>query len=551
MQNDFRVVPKMLVIPRVQADMSKLLAVALCLAGGVCLALGTQPALGQADFTVDEVTPPEMANPKDSAHRDAKAARTRCLTNAQLRAEDRANGMVWYTGYILPLMTDKSDFGAMSGHRVKLIADLSRIKNAEFHTDLISAAETYANRVLAGKYHPFARITAIQTIAHLNSVEVSVAQRVPTPYAPAMDILLERLGDASEVDAVKAVALFGIRRHMTALLGEDGPTLSPADLKKVTDALLPLVNETTPPGKRSAAGHAWMRSRAIDALAAIGEPGKNQSVYNALNAVVAEKDAPLSLRCAAANGLGLIRYPNDFKADFTKSAQGIATVAVASTERGFARFQMMKDAIASKENKPSSGGLGGGGLEGGGLAPPGGGGLAPPGGGDDGGGGLAPPGLGGPPSGDGGGFGLGGGQAGMSPEAKYPEYVIANLKRALRTELLCAQRGVQGTTKGSLTGLVGIAVVIPHKEPVTQINDSIETLLTILAENKDDFDETIDDLKEQVESLKDLVEPAGDTDPLANGGEAKKPADKGADKGAEIPGTPADTSPKGGAKPGL
>ena len=552
----------MLVIPRVQVAFSKWLALTLCAA-----AFSAGPVLGQTKHKVDPVNPPDMMNPKTQVHRDAKAARTRCLTSPTLRAEDRVDGMVWYTGYILPLMTDEADLGGMSERRVELIADLARIKDFEFHTKLVTEAETYANRVLAGNYHPFARITAMHTIAHLNSVEVSVSQRVPTPYAPAMDVLLARLKDAKELDAVKAVALFGIRRHLTTYLADDPRTISAADLKKMTDALLPLINEKTPPGKRSAAGHAWMRGRAIEALAALGEPGKGLVVYNAFNGVLEEKDAPISLRCAAANGLGLLRYPNDMKADFIKSADAIALAAVASAERNLARFQGLKDAIASRKNKPSDrGGSGVGGPPGGAGGDPGGiggppGGLGgdpggPPGGGADGGGldglGGDPGGLGGDPGGPAGGLGGGTGTANNQNTSEYPEFSVDNLQRSLRAELLCVQRGIRGTTKEPLLGLVGIAVVDPAKTREAEVDTAIENLLKLTVD-EEEFGKVMAKLQNQVDQLKELVAPAvaPAADPL--GAKSAEPeADplgaKPADKGDEIPSKTPETPPAGGAK---
>jgi hypothetical protein len=107
---------------------------------------------------------------------------------------------------------------------------------------------------------------------------------------------------STDSDAVRVAALLGLLRH--AGLGIADAQTRDGEL---TPALLDLV-KSAPPQGRSPEGHAWLRSMAIDVLAALHSVGPNGSVVTTLVGIVADKSVPITTRCAAARALGTFDY---------------------------------------------------------------------------------------------------------------------------------------------------------------------------------------------------------------------------------------------------
>jgi hypothetical protein len=93
-------------------------------------------------------------------------------------------------------------------------------------------------------------------------------------------------------------------RHVELL----GTSLPSATQARLTTAMLAWLTTNPAPQGRTAEGHAWMQRRAIDILAAMHHPGDNNQVFAAIYARFADRNAPLSLRCTAAEALGKLDY---------------------------------------------------------------------------------------------------------------------------------------------------------------------------------------------------------------------------------------------------
>ncbi len=112
---------------------------------------------------------------------------------------------------------------------------------------------------------------------------------------------------------MKVAALRGLLRHCTS-----GIASAQARDTAVIPALLELA-KSRPPKDRSPEGHAWMRTLAIESLAALHVPGVAgvaaigpNGVINAMVQIVGDPASPLSVRCAAARALGSINPAPQF-----------------------------------------------------------------------------------------------------------------------------------------------------------------------------------------------------------------------------------------------
>ncbi len=190
-----------------------------------------------------------------------------------------------------------------------------------------------AMRTIAlGNYHPLARYNAAILLGSL----VQYRQQ-ESPYPGALPALMACL-DANS-DLVRVAALQGILKQVKAKTdGQNRP--------QVMAAMLKIVREKTPPQGRTTDGHDWMRRRAIDVLAAMGDPGPNLSVVAALNAVLLDGQSSIDLACTAAKALGSIafRAPDDMNATATAAKIGQAALDACKSEVD--RATQRHDAVA-------------------------------------------------------------------------------------------------------------------------------------------------------------------------------------------------------------
>lgn len=538
---------------------------------GLCLT----PCLAQTAYQIDNLVDAKMANPKSIEYRTARKNKGRLMTAAALDANARASIKQWYTDYAFPLMTDYNDLGRASQLRIDLLTEISRIRNAEVHREMVSQTLDRMKTVVDGNYHPLVKVNAMYAIAGLNDVESSFSARVPQPAAEALPYLLEKLNDAKSIDGIKVAALVGIHRHVMSLLAPTPPrSMNPTQRDAVVAALLTVAKTKDAPANRSKAGHAWMRGRAMEALAALGEVGRDKSIYATIVDAVGDEKAPPSLRCIASRSLGLLRYPANFDADLSTAARDIGALAASATRREIKRIEGLQRDIAKAASAASGGGassfgggpagaeFGGGadaGGAGGGADPAGAGGGADPAGagagaGGGAGGGADPAGFGSGGFGSGGfgsggagsSLGLGGAAGGLTgppgSAVSLPQFRIDNFKRRLRYQLRCVSMGIRGTGSAKLPGFKGVAQD-PHKTVVDEVDKSVDAVLDAVNKNAP-LEEILTELKKAVGSLETLTQkekPAPPGDP----GAAPAAAPSG-DVPGDVPGAPAKAAP---AKP--
>jgi hypothetical protein len=131
------------------------------------------------------------------------------------------------------------------------------------------------------------------------------------PYAPSLDWLMKVLSipPSSELAYLKPAALVGITRFAEE-------KAIPADkMATVSKELLKLLNETDAPAGRSASAQNFLRRSAGKALAAIGSPGPNNIVLKSFEAIAADPQAKLTLRCEMTQFINALTFPPEAKID--------------------------------------------------------------------------------------------------------------------------------------------------------------------------------------------------------------------------------------------
>jgi hypothetical protein len=159
------------------------------------------------------------------------------------------------------------------------------------------------DEIASGNFHPICRANAMMMIASLDGDG-------DTAWKKAMPALMRGITSPTTIDAVRVPALAGLIRQARTGTGIDQDTQL-----QVIAAMLNILKQKLAPGQ-STDGPDWIARRAIDILAAMGNPGQNGAVPNALMALVDDKSTSMSVRTAAAAALAKVRYtpPQSFNA---------------------------------------------------------------------------------------------------------------------------------------------------------------------------------------------------------------------------------------------
>ncbi len=227
--------------------------------------------------------------------------------------------------YALARWTLKSERANVKKHRDELL-NVLKLAKGEAHDQTAAMALAFLQKIAEGNHHAVARVNAMLAIGELNDVEAPRPMDPPTPMAAARPILRDTVADTELPDAVRVAAMVGIRRHAQL------KAIPQEELNATVQMLLNLATAAPTPG-RSPAGHAWLRCLAIESLAELGTAGQNGAVANTVLSVLADANAPLSVRSAAARALGRLSYPAEFPATAVMiRAMGQLTVDAAGDE---------------------------------------------------------------------------------------------------------------------------------------------------------------------------------------------------------------------------
>ena len=217
----------------------------------------------------------------------------------------------YYQKCVFPLWTDPANFSVQGKvkdtktPREKILADLRRAKSgSSTYGRVNSLVKDQMIEFVKGNYHPATRFNAMLTLGELNEEKPGFGDD-PKPLASALPLLLSAATNDNLPDSVRLAAMLGLVRH-----GKYGAK-DQDSRNKISNLMLTTATTRIAPQGRTKDGHAWFRRLAIDMLGRFGTPGQNGVVAKALANIVAESEAPLSVRCEAAKALGwLALNPN-------------------------------------------------------------------------------------------------------------------------------------------------------------------------------------------------------------------------------------------------
>jgi hypothetical protein len=180
---------------------------------------------------------------------------------------------------------------------------------------------------------------------------------LPLPYADARAFMVNEFFNPKQIDAVRLAALLGVLRHVdiNAYATQQYP---PAVRQELVKQFLPVAVDKKVPADRDVEGHAYMRSRVVEILAALGQAGWDANILQAFVTIMGDKEEPMSLRYTAAAAIGRMNMTGATAMKGDEVAHRLANLAVESSREQLA---LLDAEIAAEKEKLKA--LGGGGVE--------------------------------------------------------------------------------------------------------------------------------------------------------------------------------------------
>ena len=286
----------------------------------------------------------------------------------------------WYQGYRFAQMTQPTSVGEISANRISFLEDLNKkCRSQEVHDYLVGdVAFPAMQAIIQGNFHPVVKYNAMLIVGALNAEEsIAAATRLPpVPYAPSLALLVQYVQDDTASDALRLGAWVGVLRHITMDFYNTGiqgqlnttiqgtRTIPPNQKLLIYNQALALVKQSAP-ASRSLEAHTWFQRRALDVIGWVGFIPPNSDVVPTVSAIVANDQAPLSLRLSAALTLGRLQYRQSgvgLPAGETSLSLGDLAITICKNE--FQRVALAE--LKAKGPASEDSGIGGmGGMDGG------------------------------------------------------------------------------------------------------------------------------------------------------------------------------------------
>jgi hypothetical protein len=172
----------------------------------------------------------------------------------------------------------------------KILFNFLKQASANPHTRIVDLTFAKMKDVATQNYHPAVRYNAMLVISELNSQEAG-SSTPATPYAAALPFMADQLANPDQLESVRIAAAVGVLRH-AELMGQGGGADRTAAIAKI----LPVAAD--------AKAHPWLRSRTIEALAALTQPAPDDNVVKLMAATIGNENEPIGLRLATAAAIG-------------------------------------------------------------------------------------------------------------------------------------------------------------------------------------------------------------------------------------------------------
>ncbi len=415
----------------------------------------------------------------------AKLVKDGVIRGRYALSDRRDEFIEWYSGYQFRRLTRREFFSEMDKIRSDLLKDLRGARAPEVHQLLVDTYLRLASVICNdANYYPASRVNAMLLIASLNQTEET--PRAPAvPYARSLSFMLDQLNSDRQLDAVKAVALVGILRHIKLALVNPAYTLSVPQRDQILAAMRAVLTKPKPEA-RSPEAHAWLQRRAMESAVLVADLNKNPEVLQELAGLIESKEASPLLVCATAQAVGRLRIPRNLQYDPLPLAQRLGAAVVQAVEREAKRLSEQGEKGGSDSMLDGYGGMAG--MMGGG--PPGG----EPSDEDE-----------NSPYGDYGGEDKEDDKPKKEAPKSPPE--VTRLRRLLKYQIVCVLEGLRGPARSENLGLLAMAAGDAAKQAeVKKIADAIDAVLAATdPKNPDDaFASTQELLKSVQERLTEL-----------------------------------------------
>ena len=344
-------------------------ALAVCLTVSALLAQSPTPPAPVADFKAPVMTDGNGYKYLDIFEKFKGKAGRKSLQDIQRQvgqvlqgqsplADNRGPFTNYYQLYFFPLLTQTNDddLKNLPDERQKFIKQHleisgTRLADQEVHNTLTSLTLNTMMLVARDKeFHPAVRYNAMLLIGSLNDREAVRAAgaggAAPVPMARALPFIFDEFKRADNTDAIRVAALLGLAHHLQ-WENEKPASVAPmsaADRQAIIDELLKLAQAKEPPQGRSAAGHVWLRRRAVEALGFAAAKKPVPTIATALDALLKDGAQPLDLRCTAAATIGKISYQQPVAIDSQAVAKELGLLALVGCDAELTRVVTQKKA---------------------------------------------------------------------------------------------------------------------------------------------------------------------------------------------------------------
>jgi hypothetical protein len=277
-----------------------------------------------ACLTVPATAQQYRVDPVDNKARALGTNEKQWLSNPGAYTADKAKFDEYFTKYYFPDMTraDGADLGKLGTSRYNLFRRyLWNTTNKQLQADLTDMAfKKMGAVVLSSEYHPAVRYNAVLVLGMLDDDYGNP----PKPSAKGNNACTVIVDMATTNDKfpphVILGAVIGLDRH-----AQLKAQLDPQTINKMTAALMKLVAHDQPIQQMDPEAYAWLRLKAADALAKLGNVGDKNSIHNGLVKLMSSAKS-MDDRCAVAGMLDKLTY-KDVKLDDAGTAEPLFALA--------------------------------------------------------------------------------------------------------------------------------------------------------------------------------------------------------------------------------
>jgi hypothetical protein len=231
--------------------------------------------------------------PVNQALKKNTPAVSRILIAGTFAGNDKGLFDQYFEQFVLPPWTHEDELTRLPKMRLDLGNQLKKASAAQVHDDLANLVLEFMSKLAAGPYNPATQVNAMLMIGELNNQGLPI-----TPWPKALDALSAAVENPKLSDAVRAAAMIGIQRHVSAKISDA------AARQQLVAALLRVAAANVATGSAAAHGQEWILAQALETLGALGD----NTAFMSMVKTVDNSKLSLATRSVAAEALGHLNY---------------------------------------------------------------------------------------------------------------------------------------------------------------------------------------------------------------------------------------------------